>query len=107
MTDKGLICIVHGHGSDWEAICLDLDIAVSAGSIREAKETLRAAVRDYIVAAMQEDEPHRSSLLARRAPLSVRLGWAFKIACTAMVGAVMGANSNDEETGQFVVPCHA
>jgi hypothetical protein len=107
MTSKGLLCIVHGQGSDWEAICLDLDIAVTAGSIREAKETLRAAIRDYIVAAMQEDEPNRSALLARRAPLSVRLGWAFKIACAAMVGAIRGANTNDEETGQFVVPCRA
>lgn len=102
-----LLCIVHGHASEWEAICLDLDIAVTATSIAEAKRSLRAAVHDYIMAANEESEPHRTALLSRRAPLSVRLGWGLRIACAALSGVILGAKSNDEETGQFVVPCRA
>lgn len=61
----------------WEAICVDLDIAVEGHSRRDAESRLEAAVRSYIQKALQEEPEVTRQLLGRRSPLSVRVKfWA-------------------------------
>ena len=69
---KTLKCYAWGRQGDWEAICVDLDIAVSGRSMHEVMETLQNAIRTYIADAMQEDEMNRARLLNRRSPWHVR-----------------------------------
>ena len=43
-----LICYAVGQGDDWQAVCVDLDIAVNGQSFKEACEALVAAIDNYI-----------------------------------------------------------
>ena len=73
------LCVAHPLDSEgWEAFSLDFDIAVHAMTFDEVKSTLQHAVASYVQDAMKEAEPHRSRLLNRRAPLSVRLRWGWR-----------------------------
>jgi hypothetical protein len=67
-----LRCYAEARDGVWEAICLDLDIAVQGCSFDEVLGSLRRAVALYLetVAALPSHE--RSALLARRAPLAIR-----------------------------------
>jgi hypothetical protein len=70
-----LFCVARGHQGEWEAFCLDLDLAVQGRSFDEVKDQLERVVAGYVDSALAEPEPARSQLLHRRAPFSVRLTW--------------------------------
>jgi len=74
-----LICIATGHGDQWEAFCLDFDLAVQGKSYDEVRRFLDKAVHMYVERASVEPDPARSQLLNRKAPLSVRLMWAWRL----------------------------
>ena len=46
--DLKLKCYVHGGGASWEAICVDLNVAVCGNSQREVRASLRKAVDLYL-----------------------------------------------------------
>jgi len=70
---RKLMCCAHGRPGQWEAICLDLDIAVSGRSFDEVRASLNKAIEMYIEAACAEDPSAREKLLNRRVPLFTRL----------------------------------
>lgn len=72
-------CIASGHGTDWEAFCLDYDLAVQGRSFEEVRLSLAKAIDMYLDSALAEPEPLRTRLLARRAPFRVRLMWAWRV----------------------------
>jgi hypothetical protein len=73
MAKTKLACYAEGMGDRWEAVCLDFDIAVRAGSYDEAQQTLVAAILKYVELARALPRDMRESALARRAPFAVRL----------------------------------
>jgi hypothetical protein len=77
--EQGLICVAHGRAGEWEAFCLDYDLAVQGRSFEEVKEFLNRAIDMYFEAARSEPEPIRSRLLGRKAPFFVWLGWALRV----------------------------
>lgn len=79
MQPRNLLCAIEGRGEEWEAICLDLDIAVQGRSFDEVRQLLAEAVSSYFVDAAQEAPADRDRLLARRVPARVRLGLALRI----------------------------
>ena len=95
-------CVVHGHGTEWEGLCLDLDIAVHGQSLQDVKTTLEQAVSSYIEDASKEDEATRKRLLARRAPFRVRLPWALRLFFRSIFG---NRKSGNDETAGFLVSC--
>lgn len=78
-----LVCVVHRRSHDWEAICLDLDLAVQGGSWDEVLTTLNDSIRTYVETAMQETDPVRSRLLSRRTPFWTRARWRVQAAIYA------------------------
>ena len=44
MAHRKFRCYVHGKGSEWEAICTDLDISVQGDSFEDAKSLLNEAL---------------------------------------------------------------
>src|SRR5262249_7788297 len=74
-----LQCVATGHGDKWEAICLDLDLAVQGHSFEEVRQSLGVAIEMYVERAMEAPEPTRSQLLNRKAPFFVRLIWALRL----------------------------
>ena len=72
-TPRLLRCYAENEGSGWEAICLDVDVAVQAATFDEAVRELREAVAVYFETVKELPEQDRERLLNRRAPLSLRV----------------------------------
>ena len=70
--DLKLKCYVHGGAASWEAICVDLNVAVCGNSQREVRASLCKAVDMYLqtVAALPTIE--QDGFLSRRAPWHTR-----------------------------------
>jgi hypothetical protein len=84
--DHRLIGVAHGRGDQWEAYCLDYDLAVQGRSFEEVQSSLVQAIHMYLDTALSEPEPIRSRLLNRRAPFLVRLTWALRLFWSALFG---------------------
>jgi hypothetical protein len=95
------LCVARRHADLWEALCLDLDLAVQASSFDEARALLNGAIQTYLVDAQAEAEPARSRLLSRSAPLHLRFLWAWRFFRITLTG-----RTSDTEVG-FPVACHA
>lgn len=70
---RTLHCYASGRDGDWEAICLDLDIAVQGSSFEEVARSLHDAVTLYLESVGSLPEEQQRYLLHRPAPLGVRL----------------------------------
>jgi hypothetical protein len=106
-----LECIAHGSGNEWQAICLDLDIAVQAHSLNDVTHLLQESVATYIQDALAQDEPLRSELLNRSVPFSVRMAWAIRLFMATLsrrrLDLKEGPEDKRETTYGFPVECHA
>ncbi len=103
MDSRPLVCVAHGHRGEWEAFCLDFDLAVQGSSLEDVRSRLEDAVADYVHAAMEEAEPARSRFLNRRAPFVVRLQWGIRF----FIATIFGENRNRDSTVGFPVSCPA
>lgn len=70
---SNLGCFAWGEDGDWEAICLDLDIAVQGESFEEVKSLLNEAIGSYLDVVKQVSPKEAKRLLNRRAPLLTQL----------------------------------
>lgn len=97
-----LQCVVHGSGTDWQAICLDLDIAAQATSPNDVTRILREAVRSYIDDAMAQDQAARDVLCSRSVPLHVRAAWISRSFVAKWLGRCL-SSSGQETTLSFAI----
>ena len=65
-------CYVHGKGSEWEAICTDLNISVQDDSFEKAKELLNGAITIFLEEVAGDSEADQKRFLNRKAPLPLR-----------------------------------
>ena len=103
--ERTLLCIARGRDGDWEANCIDLDIAVQGESFDEVRQLLGEAIRTYLKDAMAESDEDRARLLSRRAPFSVRLGYAARVAWATLTNR--RHRDGGDLHGSFELPCHA
>lgn len=68
-----LLCYAYQRHQVWEAICVDLDVAVFGSSRDEVMRSLRDAVDLHLEAVAELPVEERQAMLARRSPLHVRL----------------------------------
>lgn len=73
---RTLHCYASGRDGEWEAIRLDLDIAVQGRSSEEVRESLARAITMHLERVMEVPEEERAGLLRRPVPLLVRLRYA-------------------------------
>lgn len=102
MASKVLHCYAEGRDGDWEAICLDYDIAVQGRSFEEVAQSLREAVALFLEAAADLPENDRRAVLGQRAPIAVRLKFLFSAARDFLV-----PRDDDTEHHQFTMPMAA
>ena len=76
---SSVLCFAHGSDQEWEAICVDYDIAVQGSSFDDVKAMLDRAVADYVNDVMAESLETQRLLLGRRAPWHVRASMTFKL----------------------------
>jgi hypothetical protein len=103
MGARNLLCSAEGMGNQWQALCLDFDIAVQGGSFAEVQLSLGDAINDYVEAAEQEDEPARAALLNRRTPVWLR----FSLGMGNLAHFVFGPKQGAALHASFEVPCRA
>ena len=99
---KVLRCYAEGRDGDWEAICLDLDIAVQGQSFKQVSKSLVEAIELHISTVMTLPESERRHLLYRPAPFSIRLKF--------LLYALRSLFTRRDGSGlrhQFEVPCPA
>lgn len=101
-----LECIAHGKGNQWEAVCLDFDLAVQGRSLDEVTRVLRETIDSYIDDAMEQPEPIRSAMLNRSAPFFVRLSWAIRMFVATVCGHRLDRKQREATIG-FPVECRA
>ena len=97
-------CFAHGVPGDWEAVCVDLDIAVQGSSFEEVRDLLDEAVHTYVQDALAEDSKRARALLNRRAPIGLRL----RLAASYLAHLIFSRRDSDREyQAGFDLPCHA
>ena len=97
-----LRCYAEGRDGAWEAICLDLDIAVQENSFEGAFHALNEAIALHLEAVAALPETQRAHLLDRPAPFSLRLrflGYALR--------SLFTGDDGDGYHHQFTVPSAA
>ena len=74
---RKLTCYAWGKPGDWEALCVDLDLAAQGENLEEVRRELGDAIETYLdyVADLPEDEQDR--FRNRKAPLRLRLQLAL------------------------------
>jgi hypothetical protein len=73
---RTLHCYAAGRDGQWEAICLDLDIAVQGASFEEVSSSLEKAISLYLKSVSDLPFEEQKRLLHRHAPLRLRLQFA-------------------------------
>jgi hypothetical protein len=72
-TEKVVLCYAEGRGEEWEAFCLDFDLAVQGKSFSEVYQKLEDQIHLYLESVCALPEADRRRLLKRTAPLTTRL----------------------------------
>jgi predicted RNase H-like HicB family nuclease len=102
LASRNLRCYAEGRDGDWEAICLDLDIAVQGRSFEEVFSSLQKAISLYFESVNDLPSHEQPSLLSRRVPLSIR----FKFLAHALRG-MFADSDGDRYRHQFTLPLAA
>lgn len=103
MTEKRLVCYAHGRGDKFEAICIDLDLAVHGRSLIEVQQLLNQALDSYIEDARKEGSEAAERLLNRRAPFLVRAQYQIGF----LVHSLLRGRSRGDYQANFELPCPA
>ena len=91
-----------GREGDWEAICLDLDIAVQGGSFADVFHALNDSVGLHLAAVADLPEKERGHLLHRPAPFLMRLKFL-----TYVLRALFTLGDEDQCRHHFTLHCPA
>jgi hypothetical protein len=102
LAARSLHCYAEGQDGDWEAICLDLDIAVQGRSFEEVFASLQGAISLYLKSMTDLPAEERRSLLHRPAPLPVRLKFL-----THALRGLFADSDGDRQRHQFTMPLAA
>jgi hypothetical protein len=81
-----LRCVADGKAGKWEAICLDLDIAVQGASFEEVYRELNAMIATYLETVVTYSPSEQARFLSRRAPLRLRLQFALRYLSSYLFG---------------------
>lgn len=103
MKQDSFRCIIRGRGTEWEGLCLDLNIAIHAASQKEVEEGLRYAVTSYVEDALKESEEDCRRLLNRRAPLLTRA----KLSLSLALHNLRSGRGKEPSQASFDLACHA
>lgn len=68
-----LRCYAEGRKGQWEAVCLDFDLAVQGETFEEVHAELVQAIRGYLEYVQTLPERERAQFMRRRAPLAMRV----------------------------------
>jgi hypothetical protein len=94
-----LHCYAEGRENQWEAICLDLDIAVQGESLAEVVADLFDAVKLHLEHVATLPDAERSRFERRAAPISLRLRFLW-----LALRSLLSRDGPDKGFAEFVMP---
>jgi hypothetical protein len=104
MATFSYFCVAEGCDErGWEAICLNVDIAVEGNTLADVKARLDAAVKSYIEEAVKLPDADRRRLLNRQVPFALKLEYAFKL----FWHSLRSKHRDGGLQASFEIPCHA
>ncbi len=107
MSPSSLIihCLFERHGDQWQAFSLEFGLAAQASSIDEAESKLQSMVESYVFDALVgEDKEHASTLLKRRATMSVYVRYYYTALISHFKRLTKGGNGSYRGTYERPVP---
>ena len=84
MDDLKLRCYAYGSGASWEAICIDLNVAVCGNSQQEVRASLRTAIDLYLETVADLPAAEQHGFLSRRTPWCIRAKLAILTSLSAL-----------------------
>jgi predicted RNase H-like HicB family nuclease len=102
LSTRTLHCYAEGRDGDWEAICLDLDIAVQGASFEDVFASLQEAISLYLESVTDLAPEERPPLLRRPAPFPVRLKFL-----THALRGLFADSDGGRQRHQFTMPLAA
>jgi hypothetical protein len=103
---KKLMCFARGRPGEWEAICLDFDIAVQGLSFEEVAKLLEISIADYVESAEREQPEIARRLLRRAVPVHIQLRYLLSFIWHTLRRRRRGGG-DDRLEHNFEMPCPA
>lgn len=100
-------CYAEGQDDRWEAICLDFDLAVQGSSFDEARRRMRESIIAYLEYVDDLPENEREAFLKRRAPLRIRLRFAWQVLRVVLSFRRGDPGDHHKDRAQFDIACPA
>ena len=98
-------CYAEGRGDEWDAVCLNFDIAVQGESFEDVVKELNVAIGSYLEYVRDLPEAEQAQFLDRSVPWSMIIKLAWLSVLTILF---RGSGGNDgKPRGQFTVACPA
>ncbi len=95
-------CYAEGMEGQWEAVCLDFDLAVQGKTFEEIYQSLNQSIGMYVEYIKSLPNKERAAFLNRSAPFSLR----FRFLWYAIRGT-FNKNKDLKERHEFIAPCPA
>lgn len=92
-------CYAEGRPGQWEAFCLDFDLAVQGTSYQDVEAKLRNQIQLFLESVYDLPEADRQRLLNRSAPISMyaRVMWR-------VLSAIWNRSANRKQRADFDCP---
>ena len=101
---RKLTCYAWGKPGDWEALCVDLDIAAEGETFEQVRSELSDAVETFVDYVWELPEIERRTLLNRKAPLNIRFRLAIASKLFGFTSALkLGAGGRGIHRAEFSV----
>ena len=101
---RTLTCYAWGKPGDWEALCVDLDLAAQGASLEEVRRELGDAIETYLDYVADLPENEQTKFLNRKVPLRLRLQLALPHRASHLLTLLkIGSNGRELTRTGFVV----
>lgn len=102
---RKLTCYAWGKPGDWEALCVDYDLAAQGESLAEVRRELSDAVGTFLDYVSDLPESERQTFLNRKAPLALRWRLALVYRLYALLYALkLRTDRGEISYAVFAVP---
>ncbi len=102
-----LHCYAEGRENQWEALCLEFDIAVQGDSFEEVRGKMEQAIGYYLDDVAELPHEEQSAFLRRSAPFSLWAKFIFFLALSFMFCCDAEQRRDKKERTDFTLPCPA
>ncbi len=101
--NKAIWCYAEGRPGNWEAVCLDFDLAVQGRSFDEVYRELDDSISMYLEYVRSLPEGEQRRFLSRKVPLNLRLRFVLVLLATTLFKNI----GDGRDCAGFLLHCQA